>query len=248
MLLEPDRSPYDLNFSMFGTPIRVHPFFWLLSAIFGWPYVDRGLPYLGLWIACTFVSILLHEFGHIWAGRAFGSDGSIVLYSLGGLAIGASDLRHRWQRIIVSFAGPGIQFILYGALRLAQFRMGDEAWDKMPLPLWTGLEILKQINLYWPLFNLLPIWPLDGGKITREVCSALSRDGMRISLGISIAVAGFIAIHALLAGHSDFRIPYLPTSTFTAIFFALLAFESYQLLQQSRFLHYEPPDDRLPWE
>ena len=63
-----------------------------------------------LWIACVFLSILLHEFGHVWAGRGFGSDASIVLYSFGGLAVGASDQRLRWQRIIVYLAGPGIQF------------------------------------------------------------------------------------------------------------------------------------------
>jgi Zn-dependent protease len=121
--------------------------------------------------------------------------------------------------------------------------------ENMPEPAYITFGILKSINLYWPLLNLLPIWPLDGGKVTREVGSALSRDGVRISLGISIAVAGFIAIHGLIANQNpNFRIPYLPTGMFTALFFGALAFESYQLLQQTKFLHYEPPDDRLPWE
>ena len=39
MLSEPQPSPYDLHFRLFGTPVRVHPFFWLFSAILGWPFL-----------------------------------------------------------------------------------------------------------------------------------------------------------------------------------------------------------------
>ena len=62
-----------------------------------------------------------------------------------------------------------------------------------------------------------------------------------------MGVAAFLAAHAFLAT-ADKHIPYLPRGTFIGIMFALLAFESYQLLAQSRLLHYEPPDDRVPWE
>src|SRR5262245_48041042 len=81
MLLEPPATPYDLRFQLFGTPVRVHPLFWLVSAILGWPFIEAGLIYLALWVFCSFLSILLHEFGHIWMGKLFGSDGYIVLYS-----------------------------------------------------------------------------------------------------------------------------------------------------------------------
>ena len=78
MLVEPAQNPYDLRFVLFGTRVRVHPFFWLFSAILGWPFLDEGFGYLLLWVGCCFVSILLHEFGHVWAGQAFGNRGSIV--------------------------------------------------------------------------------------------------------------------------------------------------------------------------
>lgn len=250
MLLEPAQSPYDLRFRLFGTPVRVSPLFWLVSAIFGWDFAaNLGMPYLFLWVVCVFVSILLHEFGHIWAGRAFGSDGEIVLYSFGGLAVGSRDQRQRWQRIVVSLAGPAIQLALFGTLWIAKQRMGKDAFDEMLPQLRLCYEILMWINLYWALFNLLPVWPLDGGMISREVCIGILRSrGLRTSLVISIAVGGFIAIHALLAQHGALRIPYLPTGWWTAILFGMLAIESYQLLQQSKFMHYEEPDDRLPWE
>ena len=70
--------------------------------------IERGFEYLLIWIGCVFGSILIHEMGHVFMGQVFGAQGTIVLYSLGGLAIGSSNLPSRWQRIAVSFAGPGL--------------------------------------------------------------------------------------------------------------------------------------------
>src|SRR6187401_2581712 len=112
MLLDPSGSPYDLKFRLFGTYVRIHISFWIFTAILGWDWVRVGFGYLLIWIIAVFISILLHEFGHIWAGRMFGTHGDILLYSFGGLAIGSSDLRKRWQRIVVYLAGPAIQFML----------------------------------------------------------------------------------------------------------------------------------------
>ena len=117
MLLEPNRTPYDLRWRMLGTDVRVHPLFWLVSAVLGWNWYSMrggGIGYLLLWVFCCFVSVLLHEFGHVLVGRLFGSDGHIVLYSFGGLAVGSSDLRRRWQRVLVLFGGPGAQLVLAG--------------------------------------------------------------------------------------------------------------------------------------
>src|SRR5690242_17632281 len=60
-LLEPEHTQFDLRFRMLGTDVRVNPMFWLVSAFLGWWWLDEGLSYLVLWIACVFVSILLHE-------------------------------------------------------------------------------------------------------------------------------------------------------------------------------------------
>jgi stage IV sporulation protein FB len=254
MLVEPGPTNFDLRFRLFGTPVRVHPFFWLFSAILGWDLVDQpeGLIYLSLWIVCCFLSILLHEFGHVWAGTAFGSrDSYIVLYSFGGLAVGSRDVRRRWQRIAVSLAGPGIQLALYGLIHLCLWSLSRETLARVPPRAFVFIAMLMLINLEWPLFNLLPVWPLDGGMVARDVATGASpRGGVRFSLGLSIAVAGFIAVHALLANaRGGFVIPYLPTGTWVAILFGVLAFQSWQLLQMTpRQPSYEKADDRLPWE
>ena len=102
MLADPGPTPFDLRFRLFGTDVRVHPFFWLITILFGWSWLlevlpGNGLIEVALWVACAFFSILLHEFGHVWMGRAFGSHGHIVLHGMGGLAIGSAEVPYRWQ-------------------------------------------------------------------------------------------------------------------------------------------------------
>jgi len=241
MFLNPAGSPYDLNFRLFGTYVRVHISFWLFTAILGWDWIRLGIGQLLLWVVCVFVSILLHEFGHIWAGRIFGTHGDVLLYSFGGLAIGSTELRERWQRILVYLAGPGIQFALYFALKLFLEKVRPE-W--LITNEWALLTIimLMLINWFWPLFNLLPVFPLDGGQVLREVCEGIwGRKGLRIALTVSLAIAALIAINALLILNHQPHIPYLPGGgMYTVILFALLGFESYQLLQHEI--------SRKPWE
>jgi Zn-dependent protease len=116
-----------------------------------------------------------------------------------------------------------------------------------------SVGILMMINLYWPLLNLVPVWPLDGGQVSREFCTWLSpRKGLRWSLILSVTVAAVLAVNSLAAHSGRPLIPYLPTGgMYTALLFGVLAFESYQMLTQLRQQQpwrYEAPDDRLPWE
>src|SRR4051794_4459930 len=106
-------SPLELHWRLFGIDFRVQPSFWLMNLFFGYFYVqsfrgvdDRIFAYLGIWLACAFVSILIHELGHVTAGRIFGEPSNIVLTSMGGVAIGHFDRLKRWQRIAVYSAGP----------------------------------------------------------------------------------------------------------------------------------------------
>ncbi len=237
-LLEPEHTQFDLRFRMLGTDVRVHPMFWLVSAFLGWSFLDAGFSYLFLWVVWVFVSILLHEFGHVLAGRLFGTDGHIVLYSFGGLAIGSSNLASRWQRVVVFFAGPGIQLVFYGALwcGLHYFLLPRMGWKSLSPMVRISLLQLLWINWFWPMLNLLPIWPLDGGKIARELFDWLMPGrGIRTALGISLLVSGFLAVNALAgyAGHPLIESEYLPSGDlYIALLFGLLAFSNFQELQQ----------------
>lgn len=234
MFFEPDETPYDLRWRMFGTPVRVHPMFWLMSVILGFDAViSQGAIFLLAWVGCVFFSVLLHEFGHIWMGRLFGSHGHIVLFSFGGLAIGSNRLARRWQRILVLLAGPGIQLLLWGFLTwtaIPILRAVPPSGQKATAFI---LEMLLAINLSWPVLNLLPIWPLDGGQITREVCQAIvPARGAAFSLGISMVVSGLLAVHILMASRGRPLLPYVPAfGMLTALFFAMFCVNSFSALQ-----------------
>ncbi len=222
---------------MFGVDVRVHPFFWLMSAILGWDLVQLGFGYLLLWMACVFVSILVHEFGHVCMGRVFGTRSHIVLYSFGGLAVGSNVLRSRWQRIMVCFAGPLADFILFAGVWLGARFMDPQS---VPRPVRAAGLFLLEINLFLGIVNLLPLWPLDGGQMSRDFLGwLLPERGSRVALGISLLVAGLLAINALNVQFKERslpvldKIPYLDSigGYYMAFLFGWLAFNSYQALQ-----------------
>jgi len=245
MFFEPERTPYDLNWRMLGTWVRVHPFFWLFSAILGWDTLEEGFSFLILWIVCVFVSILIHEFGHVLVGRLFGSSGHIVLYSLGGLAIGSSSLPNRWQRIAVYLAGPVAGFLFCGLVYAAW--MLPENPPVSPLAR-AAVGFLLWINLGWGIMNLLPIWPLDGGRVSRELCEWLDpARGTRTAYGISMVVAGLLAVNAALITMKRpipalEHVPFLKDlhGWYIVLLFGLFAFDSYQRFQQE--------SSRRPWD
>ncbi len=104
-----NETPYDLRFRLLGIPVRVHPFFWVISAMLGWK--PENLPLVAIWVACVFVSIVVHEYGHGLTARAFGTSPSIVLHGFGGLCK-YPNVRHTpWQRLAVLIWGPGAGFV-----------------------------------------------------------------------------------------------------------------------------------------
>lgn len=262
-LAEPAETPFDLRFWLFGTHVRVHPWFWLMSAVLGWGAVaDGGLLYLALWVACVFVSVLVHEFGHILMGRAFGSHGHIVLHSFGGLAIGSNALNQGWQRFLVSFAGPLIQFVLLGVVILVGLGLGYlprpgslsdlELWFEQPGPAGAIFGFLLEINLFWPILNLLPIWPLDGGQMAREVFVAASpRNGTVIAFAVSAGVAGLLAFHCVFPSVLGRHFPLLNVfgGAYMAVFFALFCVQSIMAIQaeNARRQRYNE-EEEFPWE
>jgi stage IV sporulation protein FB len=260
LFMEPTQTSYDLRWRMLGIDVRIHPMFWLVSVLMGAQLLRMGVHFLLIWVACMFVSILVHELGHVWMGQAFGSHGSIVLYGFGGLAIGSNRLHQRWQRIAVSFAGPLAGFVFLGVLFLLLWIVDRGAFGYyvlmvildlgLPIEPHMGIDHLPNpiaafvvsqlvfINLMWGLVNLLPVWPLDGGMITRDVSEGLWPDwGLTRSLGLSLVVAGLVAVHCFLVAAGRQLVPVPIGGTYAGILFAVLALQSFQLLQQAQSQH-----------
>lgn len=198
-LSEPPPSPLDIVFWLFRTRVRINPGFWIMCLFLGWHYFEPtglGSIRFPMWVLAVGVSILLHEFGHIFAGWAFRQQGEVLLHSMGGLAIYKGDALERWQSIIISLAGPAIQLVLFLALYLQfgwplQTNAGRFAWVFF-------LDLMLYINLYWALLNLLPIWPLDGGQVFRHLCLYITKYGTTVSLWVSLLLAGALTFNALV--------------------------------------------------
>jgi Zn-dependent protease len=200
------------------------------------------VPWLAIWCGVMFVSILLHEMGHAVAFRLCGFDASVVLYHFGGLAIPASGFgRTRatslsaWQNIAIAAAGPGVQLLLAAiVLAVVHFAgyeptlgfpsfLGRWDWlhegDLITEPgLYASVMFLLHVNIYWALFNLIPVWPLDGGRIMREAIE-LCGGSTLLALQVSMIVAGAVALWF-------FKI----NQPFAAILFASMAASNYQLI------------------
>ncbi|MFM7107799.1 MAG: metalloprotease [Planctomycetaceae bacterium] len=251
MLAEPQPTPADLHFDLAGIPVRVSPWFWLGSALFGWQgckglslaFFDGDpramLQLLVIWIGVVFVSLIVHEFGHALAFRTFGQPAHVVLYHFGGLAIpdawGRRHLRPL-QRLLVSAAGPLAQLVV-AALIVAGLKLGGwlvpfpiEAVGR-PLGLYEGrpfasphlavfFVFLLEVNVFWPLLNLAPVPPLDGGQIVREGLLAADVHGApRVSGVIGVAAGAAVAWWGFTNGQE-----------FLGIMFAMLAVSCFQNL------------------
>jgi Zn-dependent protease len=230
-------TPLDWHFRLLGFSVRVSPWFWLTALFLGWDLRDLGGWAVLMWIGCMFVSILLHELGHALAYRFYGIRAvDVVLHGFGGYAQADRRPASRWRRIAVSLAGPGIQFALLGLLVVSDRSTGWRLTNEYTIVLYG---LLYSINLWWPLFNLLPIWPLDGGQVTRELFFLAKVPRAEVqSLKLSLATALLLAIASVLmefgklppevAEWIPFRFGF-----FGIVFMFLFAFQSYQLLQMA---------------
>ncbi len=262
-LSEPGQTPYDLKFTLFGFPCRVHPAFFILPVIFSQSFIGSFDINAGAGIlivaAVFFISVLVHELGHTLAFRYFGIESSVVLYWMGGLAIpgggmgswkgGRSRSLKPNEQIIVSLAGPiaglllavffvAILFLITGNLTLRWFGpfplpqynpAGTILADSASLNMFIFVSIV--INVVLNIFNLLPVYPLDGGQIARQLfVKADPWAGVRKSVILSMCVAVFVALYSLQQ-----------KDTFLAIFFGFMAWSNYQSLTMGS------GNNRKPW-
>ena len=223
-MLSIEPTPWDLQFTLFRIPVRVHPFFWLAAAVTGWnPDEPR---FMVLWAVCLFVSILVHELGHALMAEFFRWPSRIILYHFGGLAISEPRGWHSpWRSIAVSLAGPGAGFLLYGLVLVADYTMRANDVSLSDEGHFVLFQLVR-INLYWGLVNLLPVFPLDGGRVCQSLLEVFGvRNVDRLTFQIGAVVAGLVA--AFFFNQRD------EFGTFPAILFALLCFQNIQMLQET---------------
>ena len=222
-------TEYDLRFSLFKIPVRVSIWFWLLAAFLGFDLLRSSFELFVVWMLVVFVSILVHEFGHALVATALGYSVRVLLYQFGGLAMFEPDSRYsRSKSIAISLAGPGAGLTLYFISKLGATYLPSVQNVLSPTALFLLLNALifsMSVNLVWSLLNLLPIMPLDGGNVFREICTHISpRNGVRFAAQTGAVLAGVLCAYCLTNG-----------MFYNAVLVGSLCAQNIQIAQQRRW-------------
>ena len=190
-------------FTIRGIPVRMHGSFLLIllwAAWLGFNTCAAGWP-LGVlfWVVFTlllFVCVVLHELGHSLVAQIFGvTVQDITLWPIGGVARIAKLPQRPYQEFLITAAGPAVNFflaIIFGVIAFAWIGPGRLiAMVTSPYQLerlLTGVSaeamliMLALNNLLLALFNLIPAFPMDGGRLVRSVLAAFMPFGRATKL------------------------------------------------------------------
>jgi Zn-dependent protease/CBS domain-containing protein len=162
-------------FNVGGTAVRIHLTFFLLLAWIAAIHWARGGPAAALdgvvFIVLLFVCVVLHEFGHVFAARRYGIKTSdVTLLPIGGLASLERMPEKPAQEIFVALAGPAVNLVialvlvlfLDGRFDLSQMAQLQEATSTM-------MGRVAAANVALCVFNLIPAFPMDGGRVLRAL-------------------------------------------------------------------------------
>ncbi len=158
-----------------GIEVRLHVTFLLLVAFYAWVFADARGPAAAVHgvtlILLLFFCILLHEFGHAFAARAFGiRTPDITLLPIGGVARLERIPSSPWQEFVIAVAGPAVNVVIVGILAAVTgyfptFEEGKNL-NSLEAPL---LPMLLVVNAALILFNMIPAFPMDGGRVLRAL-------------------------------------------------------------------------------
>ncbi len=190
------------------TVIRVHATFLLLVAWYAWgAYAEGGTPSAirgTVFLLSLFGCVLLHEFGHIGMARRFGiRTPDVVLLPIGGLARLERMPEEPKQELLIAAAGPAVTLLLCGLFALVVHLQGAGLVPGRGAPWeWSLPLALFAANAGLLVFNLIPAFPMDGGRVLRAALA--SRLGLgratRIAAGIGRAFAMAFGFWGLVNG------------------------------------------------
>jgi Zn-dependent protease len=197
----------------FGIRLSLHGTFWLLPAFVLFSgLLSAGLSYALFEVAvllAVFACVALHEIGHAMAARRYGiGTQSIELYPLGGVAKLDRMPRSPMQEVVIALAGPAVNVGI--ALALIPLFLLD-GYSFSPVGQVSGAVELFWSRLLWAniglvLFNLLPAFPMDGGRVLRAVASTVTdrltatefAAGLGTLFAIGFGLLGVVTGHLML--------------------------------------------------
>lgn len=194
--------------SVAGIPVKIHWTFGLLLLYITFEASKEGFNPIVLVLTIGFVlslffCVILHEFGHALMARRFGvKTFDIMMTPIGGIARLERMPEGRGQEFWVAIAGPFVNFVIVVIIALGFLLINGEALPLLDLSFWrlqddtqNYFKVLLKANGYLGVFNLLPAFPMDGGRILRSLLS-LRMDRIKATqiasyAGQAIAVAMF---------------------------------------------------------
>jgi stage IV sporulation protein FB len=204
-----------------GTVVRIHiTFIIFLAWIFATNYAAGGLPTAWnsvIFVLLLFFCVLLHEFGHIFTARAFKvSTPYVTLLPIGGVAQLERIPEESGQEFLIAIAGPLVNIAIAGLLILAGADITATRATAVEDMQVSMLDRLADVNIFLALFNLIPAFPMDGGRVLRAALA--SKLGYVRATEIAARIGQFVAFALGFVG-----LLYNPILIFIAIFVYLAA-------------------------
>lgn len=190
------------------TAIRVHVTFLLLVAWFAWSAGRAGgqgaALQATLLLLSLFACVLLHEFGHITMARRFGvRTPEVILLPIGGLARLERIPEEPRQELLIAIAGPVVTAALALAFAAWARLAGHPLLPTTPIPEAMPLVVaLLWMNVFLLGFNLLPAFPMDGGRVLRAALATRLGLGRatRIAAAVGQAFAFLFGLYGFMQG------------------------------------------------
>jgi stage IV sporulation protein FB len=215
--------------SIAGTAIRIHVTFILFLAFFF--FVGLAAGSVGdavktvVFVILLFACVLAHEFGHIFTARAFGVETpDVTLLPIGGVARLARIPEKPVQELLIAVAGPLVNVAIAGLLLVVTPTHPDTGlFAAMENPKASMIDQLLEANLFIAIFNMIPAFPMDGGRVLRALLAI--RLGHVRATEIAAAIGQGSAFVLGFAG-----LFYSPMLIFIAIFVYLAAASEAQMV------------------
>ncbi len=195
------------SFRLVGVPIRLHFTFVILLAflIVTGLSGSQSVVYYVLYLVALFASVLLHELAHAFVGGRYGIRTlEIVMFPIGGVSRMARDPRPS-EEFWIAMAGPAVNFAIAGVMfGILLYRHSLIGFAGLVQP--TDMNLIERIalgNLILAVFNLIPAFPMDGGRMLRSVLARFKseNESTRIASRAGILLAIAMAFYGLLAQH-----------------------------------------------
>lgn len=187
-----------------GTAVRIHITFLLFLAWIWAAYYRQGgasAAWEGvIFISLLFFCVLLHEFGHVFAAARYGiKTPDITLWPFGGIASLERIPEKPIEELIVAIAGPLVNVVIAAVLLayLGFTTVEAESLLKIEDPHTSMIVKLAGANIFLVLFNLIPAFPMDGGRVLRALLA--TRFGFARATELAAMVGqGFAVLFGIL--------------------------------------------------